>query len=263
MDLYLSRWGDVDAKERRQFNRVIGSFQAVNGHTDDFRDVTYGNGLFVAVGDIGEIQTSPDGIVWTKRTADQAYAGYFYAAEYDNDVYIVAGSSSEIQVSSDGINWTKQILDSTDSWTFRDICFGNGKLIVIASDGDRQILKRPFHNIVGKEGNASALGYYDEFRVTSGENVTAHTFQPRYYLEYESYENWFRRTRPLDSKHLGLDTYSFSGDCPSTIPIGYRLPSSDTNVASRLGHRTFIDINDPHHESYYVYSGIDTYEEYY
>jgi hypothetical protein len=31
--------------------------------------VTYGNGLFVAVGDGGTILTSPDGVSWTARTS--------------------------------------------------------------------------------------------------------------------------------------------------------------------------------------------------
>jgi hypothetical protein len=31
--------------------------------------VTYGNGLFVAVGDGGTILTSPDGVTWTAQTS--------------------------------------------------------------------------------------------------------------------------------------------------------------------------------------------------
>jgi hypothetical protein len=32
--------------------------------------VTYGNGLFVAVGEDGTILTSPDGAAWTRNSAD-------------------------------------------------------------------------------------------------------------------------------------------------------------------------------------------------
>jgi hypothetical protein len=36
---------------------------------NDLNGVTYGNGLFVAVGEGGTILTSPDGASWTRRTS--------------------------------------------------------------------------------------------------------------------------------------------------------------------------------------------------
>jgi hypothetical protein len=40
-----------------------------SGTGDWLGGVTYGNGLFVAVGDFGTILTSPDGVSWTARTS--------------------------------------------------------------------------------------------------------------------------------------------------------------------------------------------------
>jgi hypothetical protein len=41
---------------------------------DDFSGVTYGNSLFVAVGEKGAIFTSSDGVRWTKRNSGRSYA---------------------------------------------------------------------------------------------------------------------------------------------------------------------------------------------
>jgi hypothetical protein len=43
-------------------NRTSGTY-------NNFYGVTYGNGLFVTVGDSGTILTSTDGITWTERTS--------------------------------------------------------------------------------------------------------------------------------------------------------------------------------------------------
>jgi hypothetical protein len=40
-----------------------------SGTSNDLERATYGNGLFVAVGEGGTILTSPDGVNWTKRAS--------------------------------------------------------------------------------------------------------------------------------------------------------------------------------------------------
>jgi len=40
-----------------------------SGTYNNFYGVTYGNGLFVTVGDSGTILTSTDGTTWTERTS--------------------------------------------------------------------------------------------------------------------------------------------------------------------------------------------------
>lgn len=81
--------------------------------------LTYGNGMFVAVGhgpsssNVGEIFTSPDGINWTKRTVPNT-AGVltcviwtgtrFLAGGYNN---AVTDSAGVILTSTNGITWTQ------------------------------------------------------------------------------------------------------------------------------------------------------------
>jgi len=98
--------------------------------------------------------------------------------------------------------------------------------------------------VVDLGGNFSALGYYDEIRLSSGEQ-TDYTFQPDYGLTYEDYVTWFRRTRKLDTRSVDLDGYTFSGVAPNMTPIGYRLKDDNSEIASVLDQRVFLDLNDP------------------
>lgn len=69
--------------------------------------VTYGNGLFVAVGSSGAIFTSPDGVTWTKRTA--AISGNLNSVVWGKDKFVCVcdgATGASIQTSPDGITWT-------------------------------------------------------------------------------------------------------------------------------------------------------------
>ncbi len=96
-----------------------------------FLDITFGNNLFVAVGSRGEIFTSPDGFNWTKRDTG-AYPGWFIGICYGKDLYIIVDASGEILTSPDGIHWTRESNIDVPEGAFRDIVYGNG-LFVIAS----------------------------------------------------------------------------------------------------------------------------------
>ena len=63
-------------------------------------------GLFVCVGSVGRILTSPDGTTWTEQTS-----GVNVTLEciiYKNGLFVVAGASGTILTSPDGITWTQQ-----------------------------------------------------------------------------------------------------------------------------------------------------------
>lgn len=72
--------------------------------------VTWGNGIFVAVGDNGLIISSPDGINWTK----QDYAGYnnFLKHIIWTGSHFVAVGSEGLIISSDGTTWTKRTINA-------------------------------------------------------------------------------------------------------------------------------------------------------
>jgi len=51
--------------------------------------VTYGNGIFVAVGNLGTILTSPDGVKWTKRNSGTE--SYLRGVTYGNGIFVAVG----------------------------------------------------------------------------------------------------------------------------------------------------------------------------
>ena len=73
---------------------TIGSWATTTaaGNNDSWASVTYGNGLFVAVGVSGDrVMTSPDGITWTARSAagdDDSLTGLTYG----NGLFVAVGS---------------------------------------------------------------------------------------------------------------------------------------------------------------------------
>ena len=78
---------------------------------NQWRSVTYGNGLFVAVSDDGtgnRVMTSADGITWISRTsADNAWN----LVTYGNGLFVVVRygtASNQLMTSPDGITWTSR-----------------------------------------------------------------------------------------------------------------------------------------------------------
>lgn len=70
----------------------------------NFTSITYGNGLFVAVGFNGHIFTSKDGVLWE----DKSYGDYslgFNSVVYGNGKFVVVGHDGVIFVSDEGANW--------------------------------------------------------------------------------------------------------------------------------------------------------------
>lgn len=97
-------------------------------------DVTYGNGIFVAVGrnDIahsGAIVTSADGITWTSRTSgnDETMRGVIYG----NGIFVAVSNAGRIYTSDDGINWISR--SSGTSADLYEVTYGNGTFLTFGS----------------------------------------------------------------------------------------------------------------------------------
>ena len=110
--------------------------------------ITYGNGLFVAVGSYyslinsthsGRCITSPDGINWTTQNAeifDGFYVNY-NSIVYGKGLFVVIGSRvgtgySSSFTSPDGINWTEQLLPVNG---LGNITYANGLFIALSMYG--------------------------------------------------------------------------------------------------------------------------------
>jgi len=93
--------------------------------------LTYGNNIFVAVGDVGTILTSAAGASWTIRTSGTTY--WFDGVTYGNNTFVAVGNDGTILTSTDGVSWT-----SRTSGTTKDlfgISFGNNTFIAVGDDG--------------------------------------------------------------------------------------------------------------------------------
>ena len=65
--------------------------------------ISYGKGQFVVVGDRGTILTSPNGINWTKQ--DSGTDNYLIRSRYANGMYIACGYNGSLLQSADGKSW--------------------------------------------------------------------------------------------------------------------------------------------------------------
>lgn len=71
-----------------------------------------GLGLFVAVGSLGKVRTSPDGVTWTARTSgfSTAATGFVQAVEWSPDagLFVAVNRLNQVATSPDGITWTQR-----------------------------------------------------------------------------------------------------------------------------------------------------------
>lgn len=104
---------------------------------NNWRAVTYGGGLFVAVASSGtgdRVMTSPDGEVWTLRVsaADNSWQG----VGYGNGLFVAVASTGtdRVMTSSDGITWTlRSTAGDAEQWV--DVIYGNGLFVAVGVGG--------------------------------------------------------------------------------------------------------------------------------
>jgi hypothetical protein len=92
-------------------------------------DVTYGNGLFVAVASTGEVARSSDGSIWTLQTTIGTCTSIAYGAGLF--VAVLSTGTNRIRTSPDGITWTS--INSMDAYSLTKVAYGNGVFISVSS----------------------------------------------------------------------------------------------------------------------------------
>ena len=97
--------------------------------TNNYIDVAYGNGVFVATRSNG-VSYSSDGITWN-ATNPVGFVGGKIA--FGNGLFVnigLSGSSAYIFTSEDGFVWTSRTTASNDAWS--NIEYGNGLFVAVA-----------------------------------------------------------------------------------------------------------------------------------
>ncbi|MES2696536.1 MAG: hypothetical protein V4773_23910, partial [Verrucomicrobiota bacterium] len=109
-----------------------------------WKDVTFGNGTYVAVGDDGMIATSADGGAWTMRRMNTAQV-VLNAVEFADGRFVAVGMGTEtrigaalIMTSTDGITWaTNDTIANSVNAQLRDVAYGNGTWVISGFGGAR------------------------------------------------------------------------------------------------------------------------------
>jgi len=95
--------------------------------------VTYGDGLYVAVGDDGTMTTSTDGTTWTTRTSGFGTTR-IYGVTYGDGLYVAVGDDGTMTTSTDGTTWTTRT-SGFGANVIRGVTYGDGLYVAVGDDG--------------------------------------------------------------------------------------------------------------------------------
>jgi hypothetical protein len=110
---------------------ITGAWVAqTSGTTQDLYSVAYVNGDFIAVGALGTLLTSHNGVTWTARTSNTANA--LWQVAYGAGTYVAVGDGGTIISSVDSATWSKQTSPTTQA--LYTICFGGNDTFVAAGN---------------------------------------------------------------------------------------------------------------------------------
>jgi len=110
-------------------NNDITNWQQVT-NTNNFIDIAYGNGVFVATRSNG-VHYSNDGITWNATNPVGFVGGKIV---FGNGLFVNvsnSGGSGRVFTSPDGFIWTSRTAASNDTWSA--ITYGNGLFVAVAS----------------------------------------------------------------------------------------------------------------------------------
>tara|TARA_R110000737_G_scaffold9791_7_gene25557 strand:- start:1426 stop:12609 length:11184 start_codon:yes stop_codon:yes gene_type:complete len=107
----------------------------------NFTSITYGNGVYVAVGGSGgsgSAATSTDGNSWVSRTNITLSAGSLSSVAYGAATYVAINTGgNKAATSTNGIVWTEGgTLPSSNAWA--SVAYGNGRFVAVAT-GSKEV----------------------------------------------------------------------------------------------------------------------------
>jgi hypothetical protein len=109
-------------------NLSISQFEIYNPQT--LRSITYGNGIFVAVGHSGRIVSSPSGDNGTWITRNSNSPRHLYSVGTDNTNFIAAGQTGTVLRSGDsGVTWEEKTWDLRQN--IEGIAYGDSKFVCV------------------------------------------------------------------------------------------------------------------------------------
>ena len=95
------------------------------------RAVSFGDGMFVVVGDCGWLLTSQNGDRWTAQWSGTSQ--HLYAIAWGANTFVAVGDKGTIITSRDGAKWKVQ--NSGTRAQLNSIAYGNGKFMAVGEEG--------------------------------------------------------------------------------------------------------------------------------
>jgi hypothetical protein len=99
--------------------------------TSNFRNVAFGGGVFVMVGDSGYLASSTTGTSWTVRGSGTA--GSIYGVCYGDGYFVAVGNAGYLASSPDGTNWTPRTSGATVD--LERVAYGGGTFVATGLGG--------------------------------------------------------------------------------------------------------------------------------
>lgn len=143
--LFISLLGASEGDGVSWYLQIVEDTETLNG-------AVWGSGLYVAVGDSGDIVTSPDGVTWTSRPSTSSQDLFDVAW---NGVRFVAVGDDVILSSEDGVTWTFRT--QTNSGRVGSVAWGNGQFIAVgeSAGGTEGLLMTSADGILWDTSDAS------------------------------------------------------------------------------------------------------------
>src|SRR5437762_3341761 len=98
----------------------------------DFNGITFGNGLFIVVGDSGTILTSPNSTDWTLQSS--GVTNHLLGVVFGGGKFVVVGERGRVLLSPDGVNWTAYQMDTT--LELRSVTYGGGVFVAVSGSAN-------------------------------------------------------------------------------------------------------------------------------
>ena len=144
-------------------NNDITNWQQVT-NTNNFIDVAYGNGVFVATRSNG-VHYSNDGITWNATNPAGFIGGKII---YGNGLFVnagISGTDAKVFTSVDGFAWDLRVTVSGSTKTFTDVEYANGKYVWIVQGLSKEVYNSTdgitwnFESTISVSGNFTAITY--------------------------------------------------------------------------------------------------------
>lgn len=102
--------------------------------SETIHDITYGNNVFVIVGNWGKIYRSTDGVNWLSTLTADGY--HLMSVAYGENVFVAVGDWRTIYSSTDGMTWIRRKPASYHSESLTSVAYVNHTFIASSEVGD-------------------------------------------------------------------------------------------------------------------------------